>query len=81
VRLALNVNTSALGTCNVELLDEQRHAISGFSLGDCDEIGGNHLEKTVSWKGKTDLASLRGRAIRLRVVMRACKLFAFRFSR
>jgi hypothetical protein len=33
----------------------------------------------VSWKGKSDLGSLRGRAIRLRVVMRAGKLFAFQF--
>jgi hypothetical protein len=80
-RLALNVNASALGICKIELLDEQRHAIPGYSLGDCDEIGGNYLEKTVSWKGKTDLASLRGRAIRLRVMMRACKLFAFQFPR
>jgi hypothetical protein len=30
-------------------------------------------------QGQSDLASLRGRAVRLRVVMRACKLFAFQF--
>jgi len=37
------------------------------------------LEKTVSWKGKTDLSSLCGKALRLRFVMRSCKLFAFQF--
>jgi hypothetical protein len=78
-RLALNINASAMGTGKIELLDEQGHAISGYSLGDCDEIGGNHLEKTVSWKGKTGLSSLRGRSVRLRVVARACKIFAFQF--
>jgi hypothetical protein len=78
-RLVLNVNLSALGVCKVEILDRQGHALPGFALAQSDEIGGNHVEKTVSWKGKSDLGSLRGRAIRLRVVLRAGKLFAFQF--
>jgi len=51
----------------------------GFSLGDCDEVSGNHLEKTVTWKAKADLSSLHGHVVRLRFVMRACKMFAFQF--
>jgi hypothetical protein len=78
-RLVLNVNASALGTCKVEILDEQGRPVPGFSLDDCDEVSGNHLEKTVSWKGKTDLSSLHGRTVQLRFAMRACKLFAFQF--
>jgi len=78
-RLVLNLNASATGACRVEILDRQGRALPGYALADSDEIGGNHLEKTVSWKGQSDLASLRGRAVRLRVVMRACKLFAFQF--
>jgi hypothetical protein len=78
-RLVLNINASAMGIARVEIRDDQGHALPGFSLSDCDEVGGNHLEKTVSWKGRTDLSSLHGRAVRLRFVMRACKLFAFQF--
>jgi hypothetical protein len=78
-RLVLNFNASAVGACKVELLDDQRNAVSGYSLTDCDELSGNHLEKMVTWKGKSDLSSLVGRAVRLRFVMRSCKLFAFQF--
>jgi hypothetical protein len=78
-KLVLNINASAMGTCKVEILDEQGNVLPGYSLADCDEIGGNHIEKTVSWKGKSGLPPLAGRAVRLRFVMRACKLFAFQF--
>jgi len=43
--------------------------------------GGNFLEKTVTWKSKDDLGSLRGRPVRLRFAMRAAKLFALQFPR
>jgi hypothetical protein len=78
-RLVLNLNMSALGLCKVEILDRAGHALPGFALAQSDEIGGNHVEKTVSWKGKSDLGALRGRAIRLRIVLRAGKLFAVQF--
>jgi hypothetical protein len=78
-KLALNINASAMGICRVELLDEKGNTLPGHRLADCDEIGGNHLEKTVSWKGNADLSSLRGQPVRLRFVMRSCKLFAFQF--
>ena len=45
------------------------------------EIGGNFIEKTVTWKSKSDLASLAGRTVRLRFALRAGKLFAFQFLR
>ena len=79
-RLVLNVNLSTMGTCKVEILNRQGHALPGYTLAQSDEIGGNHVEKTVSWKGKSDLRALRGQTIRLRVLMRAGKLFAFQFS-
>lgn len=78
-RLVLNFNASAMGACKVEILDEEGQACPGFSLGECDELNGNYLERAVSWVGQTDLSSLHGRAVRLRFVMRACKLFAFQF--
>jgi hypothetical protein len=79
-KLALNINAGAMGTCQVEILDKDGRAVPGYSLAECDEIGGNSIEKTVGWNGKSDLSSLVGQPIRLRFVMRACKLFAFQFS-
>ena len=78
-QLVLNINASAMGTCKVELLDQQGIVVPGYSLKECDEIGGNSVKKTVSWSGKSDLGSLCGQTVRLRFVMRACKLFAFQF--
>jgi hypothetical protein len=78
-KLVLNVNASAMGTCRVEILDGNGKTLPGYSLPECDEIGGNHVEQTASWNGNSDLSSLRGQTVRLRFVMRACKLFAFQF--
>ena len=73
-QLALNVNSGALGGCKVEIRDDHGQVLSGYSLDDCDEIRGNFLEKTLTWKGNADLAALRGRPVQLRFVMRSCKL-------
>ena len=78
VRLVLNVQPlPRWAVARLRSFDRQGHVAPGFSLADCDEVQGNHLEKTIRWKGKSDLSSLRGRVIGLRVVLRACKLFAF----
>jgi hypothetical protein len=78
-RLELNANASALGLCRVEILDQSGRAMPGYALDECDAVSGNHLAQTVSWKGKADLSAVRGHAVRLRFVMRSCKLFAFQF--
>ena len=79
-RLVLNINTSAMGTCKAEILDVEGNPVAGHSLADCDEIGGNFIEKTVTWKGNAALKSPGDCPIRLRFVMRAGKLFSFRFA-
>ena len=40
----------------------------------------NDVAHTVSWNGNRDVHALAGRPVRLKVVMRAAKLFAFQFS-
>lgn len=79
-RLTLNIDCSALGTCEVAILDAQGAPIPGFSAADCELIGGNTLAAPVAWKGNSDLSALAGRPIRLHFEMRACKLFAFQFA-
>lgn len=78
-QLSLNLDTGALGETQVEILDQKGQVIPGFSAGKCDVINGNYTSRTVSWKGKSDLGQLAGKAVKLRFVMRSTKLYAFQF--
>ena len=78
--LRLNIDTGAMGTAFVEILDAAGQPIPGFTFADCEEIGGNFIDQRVYWKGRSDLAALAGQPIRLRFVMKRAKLYAFQFT-
>ena len=63
--------TSAMGVARVEILDETEEKIPGFTLQDCDPINGNLLHHIVSWNGRSDLSSLRGKPVGLHFVSRS----------
>jgi len=78
--LVLNFSASAAGSIRVEALDARRDApVKGFSLDDCVEVLGDDLERTVCWKGGSDVSRLAGRPVRLRFVMEDADLFALHF--
>lgn len=77
--LQLNIDSGGMGTAFVEIRDAQGKPIPGFTQSDCEEIGGNFLDATVRWKGKSDLAALRGQPISLHIKARGAKLYAFHF--
>jgi len=79
-RLVLNLDTSAMGCCQVGILDASGDALEGFGTDLCDEIHGNYLAKPVSWGGNTDVSTLAGKPVRLHFAMRAAKLYAFQFE-
>jgi len=79
-KLELNVDCSAGGHVNVELQGADGHPLSEFGLAQCDRIYHNHLKKTVTWKGRAGLSHLAGTPVRLRLVMRDCRLYAFQFA-
>jgi len=78
-RLELNLDTSAGGVVRVEAQKADGTPIKGHTLAEADELNGNSLKMPVTWQGKSDVAGLAGKAIRLRFVMRDCKLYAFQF--
>jgi hypothetical protein len=80
-RLELNVDTGALGSARVEVLDAAGRPIAGFTAADCDPIIGNSVARRVTWKGSPDVAALAGRPVSLRFAMRSTKLYAFQFVR
>lgn len=79
-QLVLNVDTSATGIVQCELLDRDGKPIDGYRLADCDRIHtANEINRVVKWKGKSDVSALVGKPVRLRFVFRNADLYAFQF--
>ncbi len=78
-RLELNLDTGAGGYARIEILDESGKPIPGFTYHDSDELNGNSVRMAAAWNGQTDLSKLEGRPIRLHLLMRSAKLYAFQF--
>jgi hypothetical protein len=79
-RLRLNIDTGAMGTAFVELRDAGGSPIPGFTLADCEEIGGNFIDQAVYWKGNPDVSAVAGKPIMLYFKLVRAKLFAFQFT-
>lgn len=76
--LLLNYATSAAGSLQVEIQDENGKALPGFALKDCPLRYGDEIEAAVQWRGGS-VAALAGKPVRLRFVMRDADLFSMRF--
>ncbi len=79
-KLQLNMATSAPGSVQVEIQDEQGTPLAGHSLAEADLLYGDDIDRTVTWQGSHDLRKLAGRQIRLRMVMSDADLYALRFA-
>ena len=77
--LVLNYSTSAAGSLRVEIQDASGNPIEGYALEDCSEIFGDEIERPVSWKDGSDLSSLAGRVVRLKLEIRNGDLYSRRF--
>lgn len=77
--LTVNFATSAAGSLRVEIQDASGKPIPGYTLADAGETIGNDLERTVRWKGGTDVSELAGRPVRLRFVLKDADLYSLRF--
>lgn len=77
--LVLNVSTSAAGSAWVELQDEQGKPIEGYTFVDCDEIVGDEIQRTVTWRGSSSLGDLAGKTVRLSFMLKDADLYSFRF--
>lgn len=77
--LVINYSTSAAGSVWVEVQDEAGAPIGGFAQADCDEIIGDEIARTVTWKGNADVSALAGKPVRLRFVMKDADLYSIQF--
>ena len=78
-RLEINYATSAAGGIRIEMQDPKGQPIPGFTLDECPEIIGDQIERIVAWKGGSDLSSLSGKVVRMRVVLKDADLYSIRF--
>ena len=67
------------GSAIVELRDADGQPIPGFTLADCEEIGGSSIDQLVYWKGQCDVGTLEGRPIRVYMKLKRAKLYSFQF--
>jgi len=77
--LVVNLSTSAAGSVQVELQDVKGMPIEHYTLADCPEIYGDSIERKVKWKQGSDVSSLAGRAVRLRLVLKDADIYSFCF--
>jgi hypothetical protein len=77
---ALKLNAKAnVGQIAVELLDDQRKPIPGFTREQCAPMEADSLEHMVGWKGAS-LAALQGKPVRLRFHLHNARLYSYRIT-
>lgn len=84
-QLKLNVKTAYTGEVRVEVVKinswhhkkKAEEVISGHAFHDCDPIFGDHISRTVTWKGNPDLGHAEEQPVYFRFRLRAARLFAF----
>lgn len=79
-RLSLNLDTGALGSLRVGLLDADGHPIEGFSTEQCDVLRTNSTHATITWAGQSDLSALQGREVCVAFAGVRAKVFSFHFD-
>ena len=78
--LELNLDTSAGGSVRVELLDQDGKPLGHFTAGEATQLNGNSVRMPVSWGENRDVSKLAGTPVKIRFIMRDCKLYAFGFK-
>jgi hypothetical protein len=78
--LTLNFATSAAGLIRVELQDRDGRVLPGFSLVESDELFGDTLSRTVTWRDQADVSHLAGQTVRLRMVLSDADLYSLKFE-
>jgi len=79
-RLSLNFSTSAAGGLFVQLEEIDGTPCLGFALEDCKEIIGNEIARDVLWKNGTDVSSLAGKTLRIRITIKDADLYSLKFE-
>lgn len=77
-RLVLNYSTSAVGSIQVEVVDEFNQAIEGLTFDDMEPLYGDAIQEEVHWKSGLGLREWEGKPVRFRFKMKDADLYSFR---
>jgi len=78
--LRINYATGKGGSLRCELQNAGGKPVAGFALDDCKTIRGDSIDERVEWKGGSDVSSLAGKPLRLRVRLENADLFSIQFA-
>ena len=78
--LHLNYSTSAIGSIQIELQNENGQTLSGFALNDMTPLFGDDLDGSITWGKSGDLSRFVGRPVRLRFLLKDADVFSMCFS-
>ena len=84
--LRINFQTRA-GWIKVEIVtpppepNKSIDALEGFGLAEADVLAGDELDKVVTWNGNSDLSSLKGKQLALRLHMARDKVYSVEIVR
>jgi len=74
--LFVNVNCPK-GELRVEVLDKDGEVIEPFTLANCGPVSSDKTLVQVNWKGKSDLAELSGKPVRIKFYLENGSLYSF----
>jgi hypothetical protein len=77
--LELNYSTSAVGSVQVEIQDDEGRSFPGLSLADAPEKFGDEIDGVYNWNSDESPGGLAGTTVRLRFVLKDADMYAFRF--
>lgn len=77
----LNVNCTINkgGSLKAELQDAEGNPLPGFELANSDSFTGDETAVPLTWKGKSDLSSLKGKAVRIKFSLKDGDLYSIQF--
>lgn len=78
--LHINARTDKGGCVAAEILNDGGGVIPRFSFDNSDVFEGDAVDHGLSWGGQTNLSSLTGQNLMLRLKLEAADLFSFRVS-
>jgi hypothetical protein len=78
--LSLNFSTSAAGSVQVEIQDEEGLPCVGYDETDCPQIFGDSLDRKVTWLTTNNVASLVGTRVKLRFILHDADVFSYKFG-
>ncbi len=74
---AIAPEDTKFGEVRCEIVGEDGAPIDGFAFADSDPVTGDSFHHKLTWKGSSDISALRGKAVYLRFLVVASKIYSF----